>query len=93
MGSCTSMGVFAFQRSRDEKQNTRDISLYIRYLRMQVWKEVMWDGPLPSVPLGPVKCSPANEEHRCRWRWPSGGAQARLHQGDQILGHIGSAGK
>lgn len=46
------------------------MSLYIRYLHMQVGKEAMWDGPLPNFPLCPSSSKGANEHHHCCWRWP-----------------------
>lgn len=41
------------------------VPLYI----MQVWREVMWDGPL-GILLSPLSSTSDNAEHQYRWRWP-----------------------
>lgn len=64
------MGVFAFQVAEVKRKKSRDMSLYIRYLHMQVWKEAMWDGPLPNIPLCPSSSKGANEQHHRCWQWP-----------------------
>lgn len=51
-----------------ERKNSRNMSLCIRYLHMQAWTEVMWDGPLLRIRL--CRFRTANEQQHCRWRKP-----------------------
>lgn len=46
----TDVGVF-ISTSQVKRETSRDMSIWIRYLRMQAWEEVMWDGPVLCIPL------------------------------------------
>lgn len=64
------------------------MSLYIRYLHMQVWKEVYVGRSTPQYPSQSFKLQRSQWGASLLLQRASGGSY--LHQGDQILGQIGA---